>query len=74
MKSINFDRPTKDWYKGPVRYVITKQEVKAYKALDNELDRDNFIDWFWQRRDVIPATNENEFRDRFERRVFEAER
>ncbi len=74
MPSINFDRPTKDWYKGPVRYIITKQEVKAYKALDSELDRRNFIDWFWQRRDVIPATPQNEFRDRFERRVFESER
>ncbi len=74
MKSINFDRPTKDWYKGPVRYLTTRQEVKAYKSLDNELDRDNFINWFWERRDVIPATSETEFRDRFERRVFESER
>ncbi|MCZ6696889.1 MAG: GWxTD domain-containing protein [Acidobacteria bacterium] len=74
MRPINFDRPTKDWYQGPVRYLTSKQEVKAYKSLDNELDRRNFIDWFWQRRDVIPATRENEFRDRFERRVFESER
>ena len=26
---INFDKPTKDWYAGPVRYIITHQEVKA---------------------------------------------
>jgi GWxTD domain-containing protein len=48
--------------------------VKAYKALETELDRQNFIDWFWQRRDVIPATTENEFRDRYEQRVFDAMR
>jgi GWxTD domain-containing protein len=71
---INFDNPVKDWYKGPVRYVITKQEVKAYKALDSVLDRRNFIDWFWQRRDVIPTTTQNEFRDRFEQRVYESMR
>jgi GWxTD domain-containing protein len=71
---INFDRPTKDWYAGPVRYIISKQEVKAYKSLETELDRQNFIDWFWQRRDVVPATPQNEFRDRFEQRVFDANR
>src|SRR6266581_2386700 len=72
--SINFDRPTKDWYQGPVRYIITHQEVKAYKSLDTELDRQNFIDWFWQRRDLVPSTPENEFRDRFQQRVYEATR
>lgn len=69
---VNFDRATKDWYQGPVRYVITKQEVKAYKSLETELDRQNFIDWFWQRRDLVPSTPQNEFRDRYEMRVFEA--
>ncbi len=72
--SVNLDKPTKDWYQGPVRYIITKPEIKAYKALDSELDRQNFIDWFWQRRDIVPTTPENEFRDRFEQRVYEAMR
>jgi len=72
--SINFDKPTKDWYAGPVRYIITHQEVKAYRSLDAELDRRNFIDWFWQRRDLEPATPQNEFRDRYQQRVFEANR
>lgn len=72
--SINFDKPTKDWYQGPVRYIITHQEVKAYKALETELDRQNFIDWFWDRRDLTAGTEENEFRDRYQQRVFEATR
>src|SRR6185295_16636518 len=72
--SINFDKPTKDWYQGPVRYIITHQEVKAYKSLDTEIDRQNFIDWFWQRRDLVASTPENEFRDRYQQRVFEANR
>ena len=71
---LNFEKPTKDWYQGPVRYIITHQEVKAYKALDTELDRQNFIDWFWDRRDISPGTPENEFRDRYQQRVFEANR
>src|SRR3989449_154159 len=72
--SINFDRPTKDWYQGPVRYIITHQEIKAYKALETELDRQNFIDWFWQRRDIDPSTPLNEFQQRFEQRVYESTR
>ncbi len=71
---INFDKPSKDWYAGPVRYIITHQEVKAYKSLETELDRRNFIDWFWQRRDIEPSTSANEFRDRYQQRVFEATR
>ncbi len=71
---INFDKPLKRWYQGPVRYIISKQEVKAYKSLETEVERATFIDWFWQRRDIIPATPENEFQARFERRVLEATR
>jgi len=73
-EGINFDRPTKDWYQGPVRYIITHQEVKAYKALESDAERATFIDWFWQRRDIVPSTPVNEFRDRYEQRVFEATR
>ncbi|HZN03779.1 MAG TPA: GWxTD domain-containing protein [Candidatus Polarisedimenticolia bacterium] len=71
---VNFDKPTKDWYQGPVRYIITKVETKAYKALETESERLTFIDWFWQRRDIEPSTPQNEFRDRYEQRVFEAQR
>jgi len=71
---VNFDNPTKDWYQGPVRYIITKQEIKAYKALETEMERATFIDWFWQRRDIEPTTSENEFRARYEKRTYEAVR
>ena len=71
---VNFDNPSKDWYQGPVRYIITKQEIKAYKALETELERATFIDWFWKRRDLEPTTPENEFQARYEKRTFEAVR
>jgi len=71
---INFDRPSKDWYQGPVRYIISRQEVKAFKALETPAERATFIDWFWQRRDIDPTTPGNEFRERFERRVYECTR
>src|SRR2546426_1749814 len=72
--SLNFDKATKDWYQGPVRYIITHAEVKAYKSMETEVDRQNFIDWFWQRRDMEPATPENEFRARYQQRGFDANR
>lgn len=72
--SANFDKPTKDWYQGPVRYIITRVEVKSYKALETDAERGTFIDWFWQRRDPDPSTPENEFRNRFEQRVLECMR
>ena len=71
---LNFDQPTRDWHQGPVRYIITRTEVKAYKALENDQERATFIDWFWQRRDIEPGTPENEFRSRYEKRAFEATR
>jgi hypothetical protein len=36
LDTVNFDKPSKDWYQGPVRYIITKVEVKSYKALDTD--------------------------------------
>src|SRR5262245_47661984 len=48
---INFDKPTPDWREGPVRYIITKGEDKAYKVLKTEQERADFIDIFWKRRD-----------------------
>lgn len=74
LDTVNFDKPSKDWYQGPVRYIITKVEVKSYKALDTDAERATFIDWFWQRRDPDPSTPENEFRNRFEQRVLESQR
>jgi GWxTD domain-containing protein len=71
---INFDRPSKDWYQGPVRYIISRQEVKAYKALETPAERATFIDWFGQRRDIDPAVPGNGFRERFEQRVYECTR
>src|SRR2546422_4554230 len=72
--SLNFDKATKDWYQGPVRYIITHAEVKAYKSMETEVDRQNFIDWFWQRRDMETAPPEKGFRARYQQPGFDAKR
>jgi GWxTD domain-containing protein len=68
------DAPTKDWRKGPVRYIITRSEDKEFKQLDTEDLRRKAIEAFWLRRDPTPKTPGNEFRSRFWRRVRDATR
>ncbi len=63
------ERPDKRWRSGPVRYIITRNEDKAYKKLRTEEQRTLFIERFWRRRDPTPETLFNEFRAQFFRRV-----
>lgn len=62
----------KTWYKGPVRYIITKEEEIIFKSLETEEDRAAFINRFWKRRDPTPGTHENEFRYNFWKMVIDA--
>jgi len=71
---INIDKPTPDWREGPVRYIITKEEDKAYKTLKTEQERATFIDIFWRRRDPSPKTEYNEFKEKFRNRCLDAGR
>jgi GWxTD domain-containing protein len=60
------------WREGPVRYIITKEEDRTYKALKTEQERASFIDIFWKRRDPSPRTEINEFKERFRNRALDA--
>jgi GWxTD domain-containing protein len=55
-----------------VRYIITKEEDRAYKSLKTDQDRATFIDLFWRRRDPTPKTENNEFKERFRLRARDA--
>ena len=68
----DWDLPTRDWYQGPVRYLITADEEKSYRALKTEEERRKFIEDFWARRDEDASTPVNEFELRFKKRVQEA--
>jgi GWxTD domain-containing protein len=61
-----------DWYRGPVRYLITRREEKSYRSLTNDAARILFIRNFWSARDPIPGTLENEARLEFWQRVSDA--
>ena len=61
--------PYKKWVDEDVHWIITDQELKAFKSLSNDEERDNFIEQFWLRRNPNPDSPENEFREEHYRRI-----
>src|ERR1700743_254436 len=59
----------KKWVDEDVHWIITDQELKAFKSLSNDEERDSFIEAFWQRRNPNPDSPENEFREEHYRRI-----
>jgi GWxTD domain-containing protein len=57
------------WLKEDVAYIITEEELSAFKQLSNDDERDQFIEQFWLRRDPTPDTVENEFKEEHYRRI-----
>ncbi len=62
----------KRWLNEDVVYIITAEELDAFKHLTNDEERDQFIEQFWLRRDPTPDTPENEYREEHYRRIAEA--
>ena len=60
------------WLEQDVIYLITPEERLAFLALNAAEEREHFIEQFWQRRDFVPQTEENEFRDRHYQRMAQA--
>jgi GWxTD domain-containing protein len=59
----------KNWINKDVDYIITPDERKAFKLLQTDEERENFIENFWRRRDPNPDTEENEYRDEYYERI-----
>jgi GWxTD domain-containing protein len=52
-----------------VPYIITSREKDVFLSLPTELDRGQFIESFWKKRDPNPQTPENEFKLEYYRRI-----
>jgi GWxTD domain-containing protein len=50
------------WPREYVRWIITEGERARYESLATEVERLEFIESFWARRDPTPETPENEYR------------
>jgi len=59
----------KRWLSTDVDYIITKEEKRAFLALQTDEERENFIENFWRRRDPNPDTEENEYREEYYERI-----
>jgi len=63
------ETPYRKWLNEDVAYIITDEERKAFKQLNTDEERQNFIEQFWLRRDPTPDTEENEFKEEHYRRI-----
>src|SRR5579872_5624215 len=63
------ETPYKKWLSEDVGYIITDEERQAFKRLQTDEERQNFIEGFWLRRDPTPDTEENEFKEEHYRRI-----
>ncbi len=57
------------WLNQDVAYIITDEERRAFRALQNDEEREQFIEQFWLRRDPSPDTEENEYKEEHYRRI-----
>jgi GWxTD domain-containing protein len=57
------------WLYKDVVYIITPEEVQAFKLLKTDEQRESFIEQFWRSRDTNPKTEENEFRREYYARI-----
>jgi GWxTD domain-containing protein len=57
------------WGDGPVHYLMTPEEHKAWRELATQQARGEWVANFWKRHDPSPETPANEFRAEFAKRV-----
>ncbi|MBC7364251.1 MAG: GWxTD domain-containing protein [Candidatus Aminicenantes bacterium] len=60
IKSLN--PKYQEWFK-LVYYIILPQEKEVFLKLNNDRERDLFIETFWNMRDPTPGTPENEYKE-----------
>jgi GWxTD domain-containing protein len=63
------ETPYRKWLNEDVAYIITQEEKDAFKRLQTDDEREQFIEQFWLRRDPTPDTVENEFKEEHYRRI-----
>ena len=56
------------------RLIMTSEEIQIYRHLPDEQAKREFIVEFWEKRDPVPETEENENKVEFERRIAFANR
>jgi GWxTD domain-containing protein len=63
------ETPYRKWLNEDVVYIITDEEKAAFKRLQTDDEREQFIEQFWLRRDPTPDSAENEEKEEHYRRI-----
>lgn len=63
------ETPYRKWLNEDVAYIITDEERAAFKRMNTDEEREQFIEQFWLRRDPSPDSQENEFKEEHYRRI-----
>ena len=66
---IKGDSPWNKWLNQDVVWIISDQEVSAFKSLKNDEEREQFVENFWLRRNPSPDSPDNEFREQHYARI-----
>jgi GWxTD domain-containing protein len=61
--------PYRKWLSEDVAYIITDEERTAFKRLQTDDEKQQFIEQFWLRRDPTPDSAENEYKEEHYRRI-----
>ncbi len=59
----------KKWLDEDVVYIISDQERAVFDKLTTDVERENFVEQFWLRRDPDPTTSVNEAKEEHYRRI-----
>jgi GWxTD domain-containing protein len=57
------------WLQEDVLYIVSEEEAEVFRRLTTDVERDQFIEQFWLRRDPNPRTPANEFKEEHYRRI-----
>jgi len=57
------------WLTEDVNYIIAAEEVRAFQELSTDKARDRFIEAFWAKRNPLPGTSHNSFKEEHYRRI-----
>src|SRR3569832_702675 len=63
------ETPYRKWLNEDVAYIITDEERQAFKRLQTDDEKQQFIEQFWLRRDPTPDSAENEYKEEHYRRI-----
>jgi GWxTD domain-containing protein len=59
----------KKWLEEDAAFILMPEEKDAFKHLNTDEEREQFVEQFWLRRDPTPDTLENEYKEEHYRRI-----